>query len=514
MSHAMACDMARASQTISTGCVASASKARVVGGIRGVSRNVRSQSLHAKYRSQYAGKALSVLKHQSRAEARSANSVTTHAVVADVTTTSAPPRVRHTKGKRVVITGLGVVSPLGNDADEFYNNLLEGKSGISAIENFDAKELTTHFAGEVKELDCSGYVTPKMERRLDPYIKYTLVAAKKGLEYAGLDDEAVNKLDKFRCGCLIGSAMGGMGTFATACEVLQEKGPKKMNPFCIPFAITNMASAMLAMDLGFMGPNYSCASACASGNHCIMNAMQHIQRGECDLMLAGASDAAIIPMGMAGFQAAKALSRRNDAPQAASRPWDQNRDGFVMGEGCGVLVLEELEHAKARGATIYAEVLGGSYTCDAHHMTEPNPSGEGVAHCINLALADAGVYPEEVNYVNAHATSTPAGDLAEYRAINKAVNAAGDHPFKMNSTKSLIGHLLGAAGAVEAVAVVKAIATGWLHPNRNLVDPEPEVNLSQLVGGEKEEMKIKVALSNSFGFGGHNSCIVFAPYEE
>lgn len=414
--------------------------------------------------------------------------------------------------QRVVVTGMGVVSPLGHEVDEFYDNLLAGKSGISMIENCEMGEITTKFAGEIKELDCSGYVTAKMERRLDPYIKYTLVAAKKALEYAGVDIES---LDKTRSGAIIGSAMGGFQTFATAVEVLNEKGPKKMNPFCIPFAITNMSSALLAMDLGFMGPNYSCASACASGNHCIMNAVQHIQRGEVDLMLAGASDASVVPAGMGGFMAAKALSKNNDNPQTASRPWDKTRDGFVMGEGAGVLCLESLEHAKKRGAKIYAEVLGGSYTCDAHHMTEPNPTGEGVALCIERALADAGVTGDQVSYVNAHATSTPAGDLAEYRAILRALSPeGGEKHFKMNSTKALIGHLLGAAGAVEAVTCVKAITTGWLHPNTNLEDPEDEIDLSCIVGKEKEKVDVKVAISNSFGFGGHNSCIVFAPFSE
>jgi len=440
--------------------------------------------------------------------------VRVHAV-AEGAAAARPTRVR--PHHRVVVTGMGVVSPLGHDVEEFYDNLLEGKSGISNIENFDSSDLPTNFAGEIKHLDCGKYVSPKMARRLDPYIKYILVAAKKALEYAGLGEEEEQKaLDKNRCGCLIGSAMGGMGTFATAVEVLNEKGPRKMNPFCIPFAITNMGSALLAMDLGFMGPNYSCASACASGNHCIMSAMQHIQRGETDVMLAGASDAAVIPIGMAGFSASKALSKRNDSPQEASRPWDTNRDGFVMGEGAGVLVLESLEHAKARGAKIYAEILGGSYTCDAHHMTEPNPTGEGVAMCIKKALADAGVEGSQVNYVNAHATSTPAGDMAEYRAITKALSSYGEGKldFKMNSTKSLIGHLLGAAGAVEAVAVVKAIATGWVHPNLNMNDPEEEVDTSLIVGKIKEQIDIKVAISNSFGFGGHNSCIVFAPFRE
>jgi len=312
-------------------------------------------------------------------------------------------------------------------------------------------------------------MAPKMSRRVDPYIAYLVVAAKKALADAGIAEgsDAIKRLTPGRCGSLIGSAMGGMHSFSTAVEALETSGHRKMNPFCIPFAITNMGSALTAMDVGFMGPNYSISAACASGNYCIHNAADHIRKGDADLMLAGASDAAILPIGMGGFAAARALSRRNDDPATASRPWDTDRDGFVMGEGAGALVLESLEHAQARGATILAEYLGGSSTCDAHHMTEPHPDGRGVQLAIETALNVCGLKPEQVNYVNAHGTSTPAGDLAEYRAI---VRVLGSHKgMRVNSTKSMIGHLLGAAGAVEAVATVMAIQTGKVRHHRACV---------------------------------------------
>jgi 3-oxoacyl-[acyl-carrier-protein] synthase II len=280
-----------------------------------------------------------------------------------------------------------------------------------------------------------------------------------------------------------------------------------MNPFCIPFAITNMAGALLAMDIGFMGPNYAINTACASGNYCIHNAAGHIMRGEADLMLAGSADASVLPSGIGGFIACKALSKRNDDPTGASRPWDRDRDGFVMGEGAGVLVLEDYEHATKRGAKIYAEYVGGAFTTDAHHMTEPHPDGKGVKLCIERALAAAGLKPEDVNYVNAHATSTPAGDMAEYRAIRAALPHSD---LRMNSTKSMIGHLLGGAGAVEAIASIKALETGYLHPTLNCSSPEEGVDLDVICGrGGKVKHDVKVALSNSFGFGGHNSAILF-----
>ncbi|XP_021750239.1 3-oxoacyl-[acyl-carrier-protein] synthase II, chloroplastic-like [Chenopodium quinoa] len=415
-----------------------------------------------------------------------------------------------TKQRRVVVTGMGVVSPLGHEIDVFYNNLLEGVSGISEIETFDCASFPTRIAGEIKSFSTEGWVAPKLSKRMDKFMLYMLTAGKKALVDAGLTEEIMNDINKTKCGVLIGSAMGGMKVFNDAIEALRISY-KKMNPFCVPFATTNMGSAMLAMDLGWMGPNYSISTACATSNFCILSAANHIIRGEADLMLCGGSDAAIIPIGLGGFVACKALSQRNNDPTKASRPWDMNRDGFVMGEGAGVLLLEELEHALARGAEIYAEFLGGSFTCDAYHVTEPHPEGVGVTLCIKKALAEAGLAKEDINYINAHATSTPNGDLKEYQAL---VRCFGDNPeVRINSSKSMTGHLLGAAGGIEAVATVQAIRTGWLHPNVNLENPDEGVDTKLLVGPEKERMDIKAALSNSFGFGGQNSSIVFAPYK-
>ncbi|CAL8465756.1 g5292 [Coccomyxa elongata] len=414
--------------------------------------------------------------------------------------------------RRVVVTGMGVVSCLGHDPDEFYNNLLEGKSGVTPIESFPCDDYSTRFAGEIKGFQCNGYVSKKNERRMDNCIKYTMVAGKKALQSAGfsLEPGSLDGLDLSKCGILIGTAMGGMQTFTSAVEDLTLKGFRRMNPFCIPFAITNMSGALLAMDLGFMGPNYSISTACATGNYCILSAADHIRNGDADVMLAGGADAAIIPSGIGGFIACRALSQRNEEPHRASRPWDRNRDGFVMGEGAGVLVLEELEHAQTRGAPILAEFLGGSCTCDAHHMTEPQPQGRGVRLCIEKSLEQAGVSPEEVNYVNAHATSTQAGDLAEYRAIRAAIPGSD---VRINGTKSMIGHLLGAAGAVEAIATIQAIRTGLLHPTINVEDPEDEIDMGVIVGAEKQAMDVNIALSNSFGFGGHNSSILFRAFK-
>lgn len=422
----------------------------------------------------------------------------------------APKKKPPTKERRVVVTGMGVTTPVGHDPHTFYENLLEGVSGISEIEAFDCSQFPTRIAGEIKSFSTDGWIVPKLSKRMDKFMLYMLTAGKKALSDGGITEDMMGELDKRRCGVLIGSAMGGMQVFHDAIEALRVSY-RKMNPFCVPFATTNMGSAMLAMDLGWMGPNYSISTACATSNFCILNAANHIIRGEADLMLCGGSDAAIIPIGLGGFVACRALSQQNTDPARASRPWDSNRDGFVMGEGAGVLLLEELEHAKQRGATIYAEFLGGSFTCDAYHMTEPHPKGTGVILCIEKALAQSGVSKEDVNYINAHATSTPAGDLKEYQAL---VHCFGQNPeLRVNSTKSMIGHLLGAAGAVEAVATIQAIRSGWVHPNINLENPDEGVDTNILVGSNKERLDIRVALSNSFGFGGHNSSILFAPYK-
>lgn len=409
--------------------------------------------------------------------------------------------------RRIVVTGLGVVSCFGNDVEHFYAQLLAGKSGVKALTQFPCDDYPTRFAAWIKDFEAGDYVERKLARRADPYINYTMVAGKKALEYAHIDLE---KLNRERCGIVIGSGMGGMKEFADGVNTLAEKGPRKVSPFFVPFILPNMGGALLARDIGFMGPNYSIATACATSNNSIIAAANHIRYGETDLMICGGAEAPIIPMGMAGFCACKALSQRNEEPEKASRPWDRARDGFVMGEGCGVIVLESLTHAKARGATILAEYLGGGISCDAHHMTEPRPDGYGIALCIRRALEDSGVQPEEVNFINAHATSTPAGDMVELQATKQVFK--DPKRITMNSTKSMIGHSLGAAGGLEAVATVKGIVDGIVHPTANLDDPEPGIEFH--IPTHAVEMKIKVALSNSFGFGGHNASVVFAPYHE
>lgn len=439
-----------------------------------------------------------------------AHSAQVMAVAVQPAMEAAPKKKPSVKQRRVVVTGMGIETPLGHDPDVFYTNLLEGVSGITEIEAFDCSHYPTRIAGEIKSFSTDGYVAPKLSKRMDKFMLYMLTAGKKALVDGGVTEDVMEELDKTRCGVLIGSALGGMKVFNDAIEALRISY-RKMNPFCVPFATTNMGSAMLAMDLGWMGPNYSISTACATSNFCILNAANHIIRGEADMMLCGGSDAAIIPIGLGGFVACKALSQRNSDPAKASRPWDNNRDGFVMGEGSGVLLLEELEHAKRRGADIYAEFLGGSFTCDAYHMTEPHPNGTGIILCIEKALAQSGVAKEDVNYINAHATSTPAGDIKEFQALLHCFGQ--NQELRVNSTKSMIGHLLGAAGAVEAVATVQAIRSGWVHPNINLENPDDGVDIDVLVGSKKERVNIKVALSNSFGFGGHNSSILFAPYK-
>lgn len=410
--------------------------------------------------------------------------------------------------KRIVVTGLGVVSCFGNEVDSFYRALLEGRSGIKTIESFPVESYPTRFAGYIENFDPGVYIEKKQARRVDPFIAYALVAGKKALEHAQLSLDNMDILDKRRCGVLIGSGIGGMNVFSDGVKDLLEKGQRRVSPFFVPFILTNMAGALLAMDYGFMGPNYSVSTACATGNYAIIAAAEHIQRGECDLMICGGSEAAITPIGLAGFSSCKALSQKNESPEKASRPWDKGRDGFVMGEGAGILILESLEHALKRGAPILAEYLGGSTSCDAYHMTDPRADGEGVALCIEKALADADIAVERVNYINAHATSTPVGDMAEVNAVKKVI----PNPSRvvMNATKSMIGHSLGAAAGIEAVVTVKAITDKKVHPTINLENPEE--GLDFIVPVTAKELDIDVAISNSFGFGGHNATVVFAPY--
>lgn len=415
--------------------------------------------------------------------------------------------------KRIVVTGMGLVSCFGTDVEHFYAKLLEGASGIVPIEEFPCSEYPTRFAGAIRGFDVGDYMDKKQARRTDPFIRYTMVAGKKALQSArlGITQEALSSLDLSRAGILIGSGMGGMACFYDGVETLLTKGFKRLTPFFVPFIITNMGGALLAMDLGFMGPNYSISTACATSNYCIHAAAEQIRQGSADLMLCGGAEASINPIGLAGFVACNALSTRNDEPAKASRPWDQGRDGFVMGEGAGVLLLESLDHALARNAPIYAEYLGGAINCDAYHMTSPREDGSGVGACMNLALQDAKVSKERVNYINAHATSTLVGDMCEIRAIR---HLFGDHArkIKINGTKSMIGHCLGAAGGIEAIATIQAIRTGKLHPTINLENPDPELGDLDVVANHAKSHTVDVALSNSFGFGGHNSTLVFTAY--
>jgi 3-oxoacyl-[acyl-carrier-protein] synthase II len=415
--------------------------------------------------------------------------------------------------KRVVVTGMGIVSCFGTDIDHFYEELLAGKSGIVPIEEFPCHEYPTRFAGVIRNFDTGSYLEKKQARRVDPFIRYTAVAGKKALEKGNLSLEALNHLDKRRCGVLIGSGMGGMSVFYDGVETLLGQGHRRLTPFFVPYIITNMAGALLAIDLGFLGPNYSISTACATANYCIFSAAQHIQKGEADLMLCGGTESPITPIGLAGFVACKALSERNDAPAQASRPWDKHRDGFVMGEGAGVLLLESLDHALERGAPIFAEYLGGGISCDAHHMTNPRSDGLGISLCVENAIKDAGVAKESINYINAHATSTQAGDMSEIHALRLIF---GDllKQLKINATKSMIGHCLGAAGGIEAIATIMAIMSGKLHPTINYDHPEEWMEGIDVVAHQAQFHAIEVALSNSFGFGGHNSSLLFAPYNK
>jgi 3-oxoacyl-[acyl-carrier-protein] synthase II len=413
--------------------------------------------------------------------------------------------------RRIVVTGMGIVSCFGNDVDHFYDQLLAGQSGIGPIESFPCADYPTRFAGCIKNFDVGNYIDKKQARRVDPFIRYAMVAGKKALEKGNLTGDNLTKLNKSRCGIVIGSGMGGMQVFSDGVETLVKEGFRRISPFFVPYIITNMGGALLGIDLGFTGPNYSISTACATSNNSIVAAAEHIQRGDADLMLCGGSEASIVPIGVAGFIALKALSERNDEPQKASRPWDKKRDGFVMGEGSGVIILESLEHALERGAPIYGEYLGGAVNCDAYHITSPREDGSGVAECMNLAIKDAGIPKEQINYINAHATSTQIGDLCELVGIKSVF---GDHMknISINATKSMIGHCLGAAGGLEAIATLKAIETGMLHPSINIDEPEEMLEGIDYVPKVAKAKKVTAAFSNSFGFGGHNSTLILAPY--
>ncbi len=408
--------------------------------------------------------------------------------------------------RRVVVTGLGAITPVGTGVQKFWENLTAGVSGIDIIKRFDPVEagLTVHIAAEVKDFEAERYFDKKEAQKVSDFIKFAVAASEEAIKDSGLLE---SKYDPYRVGVIIGTGIGGLRDIEEQQKVLMEKGPRRVSPFFIPYGISNMASGLVAIRFGFKGPNYCVVSACATGNHAIGDAMRLIQKGDIDVAVAGGCESAITPLGIAGFAVMRALSTRNHEPQKASRPFDADRDGFVMGEGAGVLVLEEYEHAKARGAKIYAELVGYGATDDAYHITAPCADGEGAYMCMKLALEDAGIRPEDVDYINAHGTSTPLNDKSETLAIKRLF---GEHAYrlKISSNKSMIGHLLGAAGAVEAVATVKTIETGIIPPTINLENPDPECDLDY-VPNKAIKYPVRYALSNSFGFGGTNACLVF-----
>lgn len=411
--------------------------------------------------------------------------------------------------KRVVITGIGAITPVGNNCKDFWANIKAGKSGVGAITRFDASEMKTQIAAEVKDFDPTEFIDKKEVRRMDLYTQYTMVAASEAFESAKIDME---KEDAWRVGIITGSGIGGMETFNEQHSALLEKGPGRVSPFFIPMMISNMGASQVAIKYGMRGINYNVVSACASGTHAIGDAMRQIQYGTNDIIIAGGAEAAITPISVAGFCNMKALSTRNDDPETASRPFDLDRDGFVMGEGAAFVVLEELEHAKKRGADIICELVGYGATDDAYHMTSPIPGGEGGAKAMSLAIEDAGITPDKIDYINAHGTSTAYNDSFETSAIKSVL---GEHANKVmvSSTKSMTGHLLGAAGGVEAIACALAIKEGFVPPTINYTTPDPECDLD-VVPNVGRNADIKYAMSNSLGFGGHNATIVLKKYED
>ncbi|NBY53468.1 MAG: beta-ketoacyl-[acyl-carrier-protein] synthase II [Betaproteobacteria bacterium] len=406
--------------------------------------------------------------------------------------------------RRVVVTGLGIVSPIGLNVSENWASIIAGRSGIANITRFDASAMACQIAGEVKGFDATQYISPKEVRRMDTFIHYGLAAGIEAVRNAGLDTPLP---DPTRIGVNIGAGIGGLPLIEETHSALLEGGPRKVSPFFIPGSIINMISGNLSIQFGFKGPNLAMVTACTTATHCIGESARIIEYGDCDIMIAGGAEAAVSPLGIAGFAAARALSTRNDDPATASRPWDAGRDGFVMGEGAGVLVLEEYEHAKARGATIYCEVAGYGMSGDAHHITAPCEDGEGASRCMINALRNAAANVDEVDYINAHGTSTPLGDIAEMIALKRAL---GEHAYKtaVSSTKSMTGHLLGAAGGVEAVYSALAVYHQVAPPTINLHDQDPQCDLD-FVPNVAREMTIDLALSNSFGFGGTNGTLAF-----
>lgn len=409
--------------------------------------------------------------------------------------------------KRVVVTGLGALTPIGNTKDEYWDALISGKSGAAPITHFDAEKFKTQFACEVKNFEVNDFIDRKLARKMDKFSQYAMVASDEAIADSKLD---LDSLNKYRVGVIWGAGIGGLKTFQD--EVLNYAagdGTPRFNPFFIPKMIADIAPGNISIKYGFMGPNYTTVSACASSANSMIDAINTIRLGHCDVVITGGSEAAVTIAGMGGFNAMHAMSTRNESPETASRPFDANRDGFVLGEGAGSIVLEEYEHAKARGAKIYAEVVGGGLSSDAYHMTAPHPDGIGVVAVMKNCLENAGLNPEDVDHINTHGTSTPLGDVAELKAISEVFGSHAKN-ININSTKSMTGHLLGAAGAIEAIASILALENGIIPPtiNHSTVDEniDPELNLTL---NKAQKRDIKVAMSNTFGFGGHNACVLF-----
>lgn len=407
--------------------------------------------------------------------------------------------------RRVVVTGLGAVTPVGNTFEESWKNILAGKSGAAPITVFDAKDSPVTFSAPVKDFDISQYISPRDARRMNLFIQYGIAAGLDALKDSQLEINAGNAA---RVGAMIGSGIGGLPGIEENHSTLLDRGPNKVSPFFVPGSIVNMVSGQLSILTGLKGPNIAAVTACASATHSIGLAARLIEHGDADAMLAGGAEMATTPLGIAGFAAARALSRRNDDPTHASRPWDIDRDGFLLGDGAGVLVLEEYEHAKARGAKIYCEIIGFGMSSDAYHITSPSPDGEGASLCMNAAIHDAGISPSDIDYINAHGTSTPVGDLMELEAIRRTFGADAGK-VAISSTKSMTGHLLGAAGGIEAVFSILALRDQIVPPTINLENPEPAAAEFNIIGKEAQSAELNIVLSNSFGFGGTNGSLIF-----
>lgn len=411
--------------------------------------------------------------------------------------------------RRVVITGIGAFTPVGHNVSQTWQSLISGVNGVGMLTRFDTHNLPVRIAAEIKNYNPEDHFDHKEVRKMDLYTQYAMIAAREAIKHAGL---APGNFDPDRTGVITGAGIGGIQTFEEECIKCHTAGPRRISPFFIPKMIGNIAAAHISIEHNFKGINFNVMSACASANHALGTAMRSIQYGDADIVVSGGTEAAVTPLAVGGFSSMRALSTRNDDPAAASRPFDKDRDGFVMSEGAGILVLEELEHAKARGAKIYAELAGYGACSDAYHITAPTEDGEGSTRAILVAIKDAGLSPDDIDYINAHGTSTPLNDKGETQSIKTAFGA-GAYKMKINSTKSMVGHMLGAAAAIEAIACIKSIETGIIHPTMNLTNPDPECDLDYTSHGAVQH-EVNAALSNSLGFGGHNSAIVITRYRD